>query len=110
MDDTHESRSNSGEPGRLPVYFVEADSIPEAYYEALKAVHFGGAVMRTQYDRKDPEGNFIDPPGRDARVTIRIRDPFAQPRYPVLSYCERGKYIAEFLGAKDHLVVPVAAK
>ena len=23
-----------------------------------------------------------------------------------LSYCERGKYIAEFLGAKDHLVVP----
>jgi hypothetical protein len=85
---------------------VEADSIPEAYYEALKAVHFGGAVMRTQYDRKDLEGNFIDPPGRDARVTIRIRDPFAQPRYPVLSYCERGKYIAEFLGAKDHLVVP----
>lgn len=92
--------------GRLPVFHVEADSIPEAYYEALKAVHFGGAVMRTQYDRKDPEGNFIDPPGKDARVSIRIRDPFAQPRYPVLSYCERGKYIAEFLGAKDHLVVP----
>jgi thymidylate synthase len=94
------------DPGKLPVFSVDAGSIPEAYYEALKAVHYGGCTLRTQYDRKDSDGNFIDPPGRDARVTIRIRDPFAQPRYPVLSYCERGKYIAEFLGAKDHLVVP----
>ncbi len=106
MDETIQEDLHPEEQGRLPVYHVEAGSIPEAYYEALKAVHFGGHVLRTQYDRKDSDGNFIDPPGRDARVSIRIRDPFAQPRYPVLSYCERGKYIAEFLGAKDHLVVP----
>jgi hypothetical protein len=93
-------------PGEVPFFHVEAESIPEAYYEALKAVHDGGHPMRTQYDRKGPDGAFIDPPGRDAKVSIRIRDPFAQPRYPALSYCERGKYIAEFLGAKDHLVVP----
>jgi hypothetical protein len=92
--------------GRLPFYHVEANSIPEAYYEALKVVHFQGHTMRTQYDRRDSAGAYIDPPGRDARVSIRIRDPFAQPRFPALSYCERGKYIAEFLGAKDHLVVP----
>jgi hypothetical protein len=98
--------TNQPDPGRLPVFNVDAGSIPEAYYEALKVVHYGGATLRTQYDRKDSAGNFIDPPGKDARVAIRIRDPFAQPRYPVLSYCERGKYIAEFLGAKDHLVVP----
>ena len=97
---------NCDEAGRLPVFSVESESIPEAYYGALKAVHFGGRTLRTQYDRKDSDGNFIDPPGKDARVTIRIRDPFAQPRFPALSYCERGKYIAEFLGAKDHLVVP----
>jgi hypothetical protein len=95
-----------GMEGRLPVYCVEAGTIPEAYYEALKVVHFGGHTLRTQYDRRDADGSFIDPPGKDARVTIRIREPFAQPRYPALSYCERGKYIAEFLGAKDHLVVP----
>ncbi len=106
MDETILDNLHPEEQGRLPVFHVEAGSIPDAYYEALKAVHFGGHVLRTQYDRKDSDGNFIDPPGRDARVTIRIRDPFAQPRYPVLSYCERGKYIAEFLGAKDHLVVP----
>jgi hypothetical protein len=106
MDETSGDSSRLQEPGRLPVFHVEAGSIPEAYYEALKAVHFGGHPLRTQYDRKSADGTFIDPPGRDARVTIRIRDPFAQPRFPALSYCERGKYIAEFLGAKDHLVVP----
>jgi hypothetical protein len=94
------------ELGKLPVFHVDAGSIPEAYYGALKAVHFGGHTLRTQYDRRDSEGGYIDPPGKDARVSIRIRDPFAQPRFPALSYCERGKYIAEFLGAKDHLVVP----
>ncbi len=90
----------------LPAFHVDAESIPEAYYKALHAVHFGGHTLRTQYDRRNADGSYIDPPGKDARVSIRIRDPFAQPRYPALSYCERGKYIAEFLGAKDHLVVP----
>ena len=106
MDETCQEGLGSPELGRLPVFHVEAGSIPEAYYAALKAVHYGGHTLRTQYDRRDPDGTFIDPPGKDARVTIRIRDPFAQPRFPALSYCERGKYIAEFLGAKDHLVVP----
>src|SRR5512141_2163230 len=96
----------SGASGELPAFLVEARSIPEAYYGALKAVHFGGRTLRTQYDRRDADGRFIDPPGKDAKVTILIREPFAQPRFPALSYCERGKYIAEFLGAKDHLVVP----
>lgn len=92
----------------IPFFHVEARSVPEAYYEALKAVHFGGLPLRTQYDRRAPDGTFLDPPGRDAKVSILIHDPFAQPRFPPLSYCERGKYIAEFLGAKDHLVVPYA--
>jgi hypothetical protein len=92
--------------GELPAFMIEADSIPEAYYDALKAVHFGGITLRTQYDRRNSDGTFVDPPGKDAKVAIRIRNPFAQPRFPAISYCERGKYIAEFLGAKNHLVVP----
>ena len=106
MDETRGDSPHPEELGQLPVFQVEAGSIPEAYYGALKAVHFGGHTLRTQYDRRSSDGAYIDPPGKDARVTIRIRDPFAQPRLPALSYCERGKYIAEFLGAKDHLVVP----
>lgn len=95
-----------GHDGQIPVLFVEAKSIPEAYYKALKEVHNNGLSIRTQYDRKNPDGTYIDPPSKDAKVTIRIEDPFAQPRFPGLSFCERGKYIAEFLGSKDHMVVP----
>ncbi len=90
----------------IPVLHVKAKSIPEAYYKALEAVHNRGLSIRTQYDRKNPDGTFIDPPSKDAKVAIMIEDPFAQPRFPPLSFCERGKYIAEFLGSKDHMVVP----
>jgi len=106
MNDTTPAAPCPETTGELPLFHIEARSIPEAYYEAIKAVHFGGHTLRTQYDRRNADGTFLDPPGKDARVTIRIREPFSQPRFPALSYCERGKYIAEFLGAKDHLVVP----
>ena len=92
--------------GKIPTLHIKAQSIPEAYYKAINAVHNEGYTIRTQYDRKNKDGSYIDPPSKDAKVMIEIDNPFAQPRFPVLSYCERGKYIAEFLGAKDHLVVP----
>jgi hypothetical protein len=106
MDEMSQGTQGCEELGELPAFHVDAESIPEAYYEALKAIHFGGHTLRTQYDRRNSDGTYLDPPGKDARMSIRIRDPFAQPRFPALSYCERGKYIAEFLGAKNHLVVP----
>ena len=96
----------SDKTGHIPFISIEAKSIPEAHYSAMKEVIENGMELRTQYDRKNSKGEFIDPPGRDANVAIRIEDPFAEPRFPVSSWCERGKYIAELLGAKDHLVVP----
>lgn len=92
--------------GRIPSFHVVAESIPEAFFKAMEMVWHNGAIIRTEYDRKDNRGNYIDPPGRDARVLIEVKDPFAQPRYPAISFCEMGKYIAEIMGAKDHLVVP----
>jgi thymidylate synthase len=97
---------DSKKDGNIPTFHIKADSIPEAYWKAIHTVHNKGYELRTQYDRKDDNEGFIDPPGKDAKVTIEITHPFAQPRFPVLSYCEIGKYIAEFLGAKNHLVVP----
>ncbi len=91
--------------GRTHTFHVKEHSIPEAYWEAMKLV-YNSPDLRTEYDRKDKNGNYIDPPGKDARVLIEVENPFAQPRFPQLSYCERGKYIAEILGVKDHLVVP----
>lgn len=93
--------------GRIPTLHVEADSVPRAFYRAMKAVWEHGHAMRTEYDRKDAAGNYIDPPSRDARVLIEIKDPFAQPRFPPISFCEIGTYIAEVMGIKDHLVVPM---
>jgi len=93
-------------PGRLPTLHVVADSLPQAHFRAMKAVWEHGLAIRTEYDRKE-NGQYIDPASRDARVLIEITDPFAQPRYPPVSFCEIGTYIAEIMGAKDHLVLPI---
>jgi hypothetical protein len=93
--------------GRIPTLHVVADSIPLAHFRAMKAVWEHGLPIRTEYDRKDATGQYIDPPSRDARVLIEITNPFAQPRYPPISFCEIGTYIAEILGVKDHLVLPM---
>jgi len=73
----------------------------------MKAVWEQGLAMRTEYDRKDSSGRDIDPPSRDARVLIEVTDPFSQPRFPPVSFCEIGTYFAEIMGAKDHLVLPI---
>ncbi len=90
----------------IPLIYIEASCIPEAFYKAVEAVWYRGARIRTQYDRKDAQGAFIDPPSRDASVAIEIADPLADPRYPAIAWSETGKYLAEIMGAKDHLVMP----
>jgi len=94
--------------GIIPTRYIEADSISEAHYKAIKTVWEEGMDMRTQYDRKNDKGDFIDPPGKDARVLIHVKNPFSEPRFPPLSHCERGKYILELMGAKDSNVIPRA--
>lgn len=93
--------------GRIPSLHIVADSIPQAHFRAMKAVWEQGLAIRTEYDRKDDRGNYIDPPSRDARVLIEITNPFAQPRFAPVSFCELGVYIAEIMGIKDHMVVPM---
>lgn len=93
--------------GRIPTLHVVADTIPQAHFRAMKAVWERGMAIRTEYDRKDDRGQYIDPPGRDARVLIEIRDPFRQPRFPPVSFCEIGVYIAEIMGLKDYRVLPM---
>ena len=95
-------------PVAIPMFSLRAENIPETFYKAVEAVWRGGAEIRTQYDRKDANGVWIDPPSRDATVAIEIANPFAEPRYPAIAFSETGKYIAEIMGAKDHLVMPYA--
>jgi len=85
---------------------VSAPTIPSAIYEAMREVLAKGYRIRTQYDRKDSQGNFIDPPSLDVSSAIEILDPYGQPRFPKASCVEIGKYIAETCwGVKDHLVL-----
>ena len=93
--------------GRIPTLHVVADTIPWAHYRAMKAVWEQGLAIRTEYDRKDASGAYIDPPSRDARVLIEVTEPFGEPRFPPVSFCEIGTYIAEIMGIKDHMVVPM---
>ncbi len=97
----------SNVPGRIPTLHIVADSIPRAHFRAMKAVWEHGLAIRTEYDRRDGAGNFIDPPSRDARVLVEITDPFSQPRFPPVSFCEVGTYIAEIMGIKDHMVLNI---
>ncbi len=39
-----------------------------------------GIDIRTEYDKKDASGDFIDPPSKDATVIIEVLEPFGEPR------------------------------
>ena len=93
--------------GRIPTLHVVGETIPQAHFRAMKAVWEHGLAIRTEYDRKNAAGDYIDPPSRDARVLIEVIDPFQEPRFPPISFCEIGTYIAEIMGVKDHMVLPI---
>jgi len=90
----------------IATILVSAPSIPSAIYGAMREVLAKGYRIRTQYDRKDAQGNYIDPPSLDVSSSIEILDPYAQPRFPKSSCVEIGKYIAETCwGVKDHRIL-----
>ena len=66
--------------GNIPVFTVEGANIPETWEKALLAVWDGGADVRTEYDRVDEHGRYLDPPSRDATLVAVVADPFAEPR------------------------------
>ena len=91
--------------GDIPVLRIDADTIPQAYEEAIKQVWENGSRIRTEYDR--PE----DPPSRDATVMIIVREPFGQPRFH-RSFADGLGGLAEYVmevihGAHDYWVKPV---
>jgi len=66
--------------GSIPFICVTGETLPEAWENALLAVWHHGTDIRTEYDRQDKAGNFIDPPSKDASVCILVERPFAEPR------------------------------
>ncbi len=58
----------------IPVLFIVAKSLPEAWEKAVLAVWDNGLEIKTQYDKAE------DPPSKDATVIITVNNPFAEPR------------------------------
>ncbi|MCG2815017.1 MAG: thymidylate synthase [Candidatus Aminicenantes bacterium] len=91
--------------GNIPVLFIQDQTIPSAYEQAIRQVWDNGARIRTEYDR--PE----DPPSRDASVVICVEEPFGQPRFH-RSFADGLGGLAEYVmevvhGAHDYWVKPV---
>lgn len=96
------------EPGGIPVLFVEADVIPEAWEKAVLAVVDHGLPIRTEYDHPG------DPPSLDATVAVVVRDPLGEPRIhknfpggPAELEVYRQEVVA---GIHDHWIDPAAGK
>ena len=66
--------------GDIPVLVVRARSLPEAWEKAIISLWNHGVEVRTEADRKRPDGTFVDPPSLDATMVIEVSDPFAEPR------------------------------
>lgn len=66
--------------GNIPVLSVRGRTLPEAWENAVIACWEKGVDVRTEYDRKNPAGEYIDPPSRDCSLVVEVTDPFAEPR------------------------------
>jgi thymidylate synthase len=57
-----------------PVLYITARTLPEAWQQAMVALHEQGADVPTAYDRPG------DPPSKEATTLIVVEEPFAEPR------------------------------
>jgi len=68
-----------GRDGVIPRLSVYGNSLAEAWENAMIALFHYGCNIRTDYDRKNGEGNYIDPPSIDCSMDMTILNPFAEP-------------------------------
>ena len=100
--------TTSASSAGIPVIFVTADCLPEAWEKAVLAVWDNGLEVKTQYDK--PE----DPPSKDATVVITVTNPLGEPRihknFPG-GPAELEAYRQEVVnGIHDHWIDPAAGK
>lgn len=96
--------------GGLPIINIVSKNIPAAWELAMLACWDYGIEIHTHYDKKDDDGNYIDPPSKDARIVIYVDNPFNEPtihkNFPggpveLESYRQEVVY-----GIHDHLINP----
>lgn len=89
----------------IPVLHVEGKSLAEAYERALLELYDKGIRVRTQYDKQDEDGNFLEPPSIDATMNITVLEPESEPTihkaFPG-GIEDLREYVMELEGVKDH--------
>ena len=65
--------------GNIPIVAASGLSLAEAWENAMIGLYVYGCEIRTQYDAKDQEGNYIDPPSKDCTMLISIANPTSEP-------------------------------
>ena len=65
--------------GSIPVLVARGRSLAETWENSLLLLWKHGARARTQYDRKDEAGHYIDPPSLDATMLMVCEEPVSEP-------------------------------
>ena len=95
--------------GNIPVIAVSGKSLAEAWENAMIGLYFYGCDIRTQYDAKDKDGNFIDLPSKDCSILISVEDPASEPMIHMGGipggFEDLEEYVQEVRdGIKDHWI------
>jgi len=65
--------------GSIPVLAVAGAGLAEAWELSLLALYGHGTEVRTEYDQKGDDGEFVDPPSLDCSMRMVIADPLSEP-------------------------------
>ena len=65
--------------GSIPVLAVAGHSLAETWEESLLALWNRGCHIRTQYDQKDANGDWLHPPSLDCTMMMIVVDPSSEP-------------------------------
>lgn len=65
--------------GNIPVLMVSGNSLAEAWEKSLLLLWEKGCDVRTDYDPKDDQDNFLVPPSKDASMCVVVEDPSSEP-------------------------------
>jgi len=95
--------------GNIPVVTTSGKSLAEAWENAMVGLYAYGCEIRTQYDAKDKQDNYIDPPSKDCTMLISIEQPVSEPMIHLGGipggFEDLEEYVQEVRdGIKDHWI------
>lgn len=100
---------SSSANGNIPVVAATGLSLAEAWENAMVGLYFYGCKIRTQYDAKDKQGEYIDPPSKDCTIIMSIDQPASEPMIHLGGipggFEDLEEYVQEVRdGIKDHWI------